>query len=505
MDPTTEDSIIFWIQKRIRLSNYDDSLWTHEHDNVVDSFISSPSSTRIFAFVDSKINKLYLKPEPPSISNNAVDVAFFVRPSGSTINFENIDKIVQFGTFSTSQTAASVICIIEQIFFPQIFFSANWPRGTRIDLAEQYHRLMAYLTEKANNEEGKTVLYLPLKNQKMLEIMNDGNIVSNRDFVQQLESIAILWTKQIKVVLNNFDQIRDFEVSGPMEEIEFWRSRAIDLSSISTQLCSDDIKYILDILRENKSSYLAPVEALTKRIEHGSLEAEDNIKFLEVLSSSCQQLTISKPSDIGLIITSLLNHVRFISKFSKFYNTKDRISGLLRKISNEIIHRCRAEISLDDIFEGDIELAIESLEDSIKCCIGWKSAFQKVAFSVNEEIGNKKTISLKWDFDEVSIFAQMEAFLQRCRDLRDICDGQIQFVRKSSSCSRGCAGELPDFGGTNGEIIIKSVLDIEKKFLSYINKFKNCEYDILDVRSSQWHDDLNEYKNAVKVRDICLV
>jgi len=40
-----------------------------------------------------------------------------------------------------------------------------------------------------------------------------------------------------------------------------------------------------------------------------------------------------------------------------FYNRShpERLTGLLRKISNEIIHRCCARISLEDVFDGDVE------------------------------------------------------------------------------------------------------------------------------------------------------
>jgi dynein heavy chain len=35
-----------------------------------------------------------------------------------------------------------------------------------------------------------------------------------------------------------------------------------------------------------------------------------------------------------------------------------------------------------------------------------------------------------WNFETSNIFAQIDAFLQRCRDLLEICEGQIQFARK---------------------------------------------------------------------------
>ena len=36
-------------------------------------------------------------------------------------------------------------------------------------------------------------------------------------------------------------------------------------------------------------------------------------------------------------------------RHSRFYNTADRLTGLLRKVSNEIINRCRASISISQV------------------------------------------------------------------------------------------------------------------------------------------------------------
>lgn len=51
----------------------------------------------------------------------------------------------------------------------------------------------------------------------------------------------------------------------------------------------------------------------------------------------------------------LLNRVRMIWEKSKYYNTNEKIAGLLHKISNEIIKRCKETISIFDMLDGDVE------------------------------------------------------------------------------------------------------------------------------------------------------
>lgn len=51
-----------------------------------------------------------------------------------------------------------------------------------------------------------------------------------------------------------------------------------------------------------------------------------------------------------------------IWSLSRFYNTPERLVGLLRRLSNEIIARCCAGISLPDVFNGDVTNVMTSLQ-----------------------------------------------------------------------------------------------------------------------------------------------
>ena len=66
--------------------------------------------------------------------------------------------------------------------------------------------------------------------------------------------------------------------------------------------------------------------------------------------------------DIPKILPLVLSCVRMIWSLSRFYNTPERLVGLLRKLSNEIINRCCAVISLPDIFSGEVDSVIVALQ-----------------------------------------------------------------------------------------------------------------------------------------------
>ena len=64
------------------------------------------------------------------------------------------------------------------------------------------------------------------------------------------------------------------------------------------------------------------------------------MRFLNFLKEPCEKLAEATPPEIPAILPELLNYVRMIWSISTHYQKEDRISGLLRKMSNEIIKRC---------------------------------------------------------------------------------------------------------------------------------------------------------------------
>ena len=113
---------------------------------------------------------------------------------------------------------------------------------------------------------------------------------------------------------------------------------------------------------------------MAKKIEEDATQADNNLKYLHFLQAPCQELTTATPKTIPDIIPrkptsfllfqlltclELLIRVRMIFEKCEYYKSQDRICGLLKKISNEIIQRCIASIDVNDMFEGDVELCME--------------------------------------------------------------------------------------------------------------------------------------------------
>lgn len=127
---------------------------------------------------------------------------------------------------------------------------------------------------------------------------------------------------------------------------------------------------------------------------------------------------------------------------------------------------------------------MRDLDESIECCNEWKRICTESQKTIIKYSNNPDR---KWKLDsDETIFAENEAFIQRCKDCKDICEGQLQFARKGQGIT------LPKFGGSKGPEIKKNLDELQGMFQRYLEDIKDLDYDILDVKKTKWHDDYGQ-------------
>lgn len=292
----------------------------------------------------------------------------------------------------------------------------SWPDGVRKDFVSGLHKYMAALTEASHIAKGRTTLYIPVEDLSDIEAA-----AKDKDLLQRLESTVIFWTRQIKEVVSNQESQQSNDTSSsPLDEINFLTTRTNNLDVLYKQLQKPELKKICAVLKAADSSYLQSFKDLEIQIEEGSLEAEDNLKYLKLLSDPCKQIENSSPAEIPALLPEVLKYVRVIWEMSTHYISDDKMKGLLTKISNQIIKRCRAKINIWDMLEGDTDKCMRDLDESIHCCNEWKRICTH-AQEMSQKYGFQSS-GRHWNLaaDDDTIFAENEAFIQRCKDLKDI-------------------------------------------------------------------------------------
>lgn len=92
------------------------------------------------------------------------------------------------------------------------------------------------------------------------------------------------------------------------------------------------MKKITRILDIAKSSYITSFQKLAKQILDGSRQAENNLQFLMVLKDPCHELADAKPAEISRLLPRIINIIRVIWTNSEYYNTRDRLTAMFRKV-----------------------------------------------------------------------------------------------------------------------------------------------------------------------------
>jgi dynein heavy chain len=287
----------------------------------------------------------------------------------------------------------------------------------------------------------------------------------------------------VRELLVSHDATIDSDGLGPRAEIAFWSRATAELDAAGSQLARLDVARALAVLHAAGSSYHAPFQALAARVAARGVEAASNVKFMGLLREPCDALALATPTELPAILPELLSRIRVIWSISKFYNTEERLTALLRKLSSEIISRGCASLSVASILGGDVEGSLAALAAAIEGGEQWKAIYRRTVAAIARTVGCRP-----WTFDEATIFAEADAFVQRCRDLTEVCRGQQQFQRKSAATG-GAPGPLPVFGGSSSGAIGAEMARIQGAFEASLAHVASVTYDILDVKSSGWHHD----------------
>ncbi|XP_018599950.2 dynein heavy chain 2, axonemal [Scleropages formosus] len=474
-------------KKQVALSGVtESSSWTDDNDWTLDNFISDTSIRTLIVHLDpyAGLQVDYSMPSQP-----VEQLAYFIRAAGQPIVAETFECVVQFGTVRRG-SVQSLLRLMNGVHVPQVTLNTSWPQSIKNNYSAHMHRFLTSLTDTRFKLVGQTVLYVPMEALQF----SPEVAAKDKELVQRMETVMIHWTRQIREVLNAQEAVDTDDSSGPLEEIAFWKNRCADLSGISRQLQQPGVRHIQATLQTSKSNYVLPFCKLSKQIQDGTLQAQSNLSFLSLLRDPCEEMAQLKPCNMAPKLSHLIKLVRIIWVNSPFYNNPERITALFRKMSNELIQLCCQEISLDRIFEGYVVSSKQTLNDCIRCCLSWKEEYLRTS-----QLHNKYS-SAGWALDQSIIFALVDAFLQRCKDLLEVCDCQQQFARWED----GTQLPLPCFAGSQGATLTRSLLEIEGTFAKTLQGLRCVRKGILDVKNTSWHSDYNRFRVAVKDLEVMM-
>lgn len=155
-----------------------------------------------------------------------------------------------------------------------------------------------------------------------------------------LESVLKVWCDSIERLLA--DEARaGGENDGPDTELEYWRARMAKLNSVMEQLKKREARVVLGVLMAARSKVYKQWKAVDVRITDVANEAKDNVKYLITLEKSLEPMYSGTPHNVIDAMPSLMNNIKMMHTIARYYNTPERMTTLLCKVTNQLIANCR--------------------------------------------------------------------------------------------------------------------------------------------------------------------
>ncbi|KAL3314784.1 hypothetical protein Ciccas_006590 [Cichlidogyrus casuarinus] len=481
------------VKKRVVLAKYDPNEHWHKHHTVITNQYFKDSTNKnapnmLLMHIKDEELRIYVNYLDPTAEHCFYVIKAFTTPE-VFLTEKNFSTYVKYGNLNGS-ILESFLRSMQGVFVPVTLNKIQWPTNIKADYMLNLQRFMSALVDFRWRENGKTVLYLPheLENVTISDALRDKNLIT------RCEIVLIHWTKQIKEVLGNHNGQLGERSGGPLQEIDFWKMRAEDMAGITVQLNKPIIDKITTTLRTAKSAYVHAFLQLSEEILLNNKRAKSNLKFLETLSNVIYNLMDSKPSEVAAHLQPIISRIRCIWLTSEYYNSKEQITNLFQKLSNEILSICTKSLDLDDIFERRVKEAKKSLTECIDCCQNYEKVY------LNTKHLHEAHSDIPWDLDEHTILAQIRAFVQRCQDLLQICHCTEHFCRYE----RDLESPTPWFRGVKGLEIAKGLENIKQLYEKQLYQLREYESIILNVKATSWHEGLDRFRIAIKEFEIMM-
>lgn len=263
------------------------------------------------------------------------------------------------------------------------------------------------------------------------------------------------------------------------------------LQGLNSQLQQFDLQRILKVLRQGQSVHIPQIEEL---IERGKLEeqlAASNIQFLRLLLAPCAQIDVAaSPASVSQLLPRIIHLMRFIWENSQHYRSNDKILILFRNLSNQIIKYCTEQINLDEILDGHPRFGIKMCNLSLDCLQAYKEHMAVMQ------------VNVAWQLDQGIIFNHVNAFMERLRDLMDICEAMIVFGRldENEQIEQVEQFEQAQFSGTSGEQLERISANVGQKFLQILDELRASESKqlMLNVYRGEWYEHVARYRRSVQ-------
>nr|XP_022920640.1 dynein heavy chain 5, axonemal [Onthophagus taurus] len=304
------------------------------------------------------------------------------------------------------------------------------------------------------------------------------DITKKPELIIRLEERIKQWIKKLSEILKESDQIRrENDSSGPQDELEYWKKRGAQFSQIVNQVQEREVQMSINCLQLAHSKVLKEWKETDHKITYCYNEAKDNAKFIQAMEKNCHSLYLDDPVKMKDSLLGLLQTVRLIHTVSQFYNTSERTSALMVKITNQMIETCKDYVNCrgnETIWSQNRE----EMKQKLTNCTVLNRVYQKTYATVrNQEMSENRN---GFNFSENYIFGKFNAFcgrLGKIISMFDLIDDYTHLFKRRME----------------GLLMGEALEEAMKKFEEIKGTVMNKTYDYLDQRNSEYDADYETF------------
>jgi len=156
--------------------------------------------------------------------------------------------------------------------------------------------------------------------------------------------------------------LHSIEDLGPEMPLKHWRGRAAHLNSLNEHFESADTGQVLQIWEQILPEKAESWNKLEKKLRECTQEANDNVKHLSNLTKYFEALYDGTPEKISEELLAIFSKVKMMRYLSKYLQKDECVTGLLVKIINQMIIRCKVYINSNDGGKAAAEAQAASTE-----------------------------------------------------------------------------------------------------------------------------------------------
>uniref|UniRef100_A0A8C3TQI8 Dynein axonemal heavy chain 8 n=1 Tax=Catharus ustulatus TaxID=91951 RepID=A0A8C3TQI8_CATUS len=415
---------------------------------------------------------------------------YFVRYKNDTpISDKTIHEEISFGVLdATEGLLPGVKDVIEKVFLPAMLETSNWGNlgqskedtKDKQNFVETIKKYISFLGGATACIEGRVELK-KVDDIDFSELQTFDKITAaadNYDTVHHLEEVLTIWYRQIEHVLIESKQLkREAKDSGPLMELDNWKYTSAKLNFIIEQIKGQNCKTVINVLKVAHSKVLKMWQELDGKITDAANESKDNVKYLSTLEKVCQPLYTTDVVLMTQGIPKLMKTVQMIHRVSKYYNTSEKITSLLIKVTNQMVTTCKAYITdagLNRIWDQETPTVIGKINECICLLKEYQKCFRESKKETLASLGEKAL-----EVSEVYIFGKSEAF---CKRLEKIM--QMITIEEHFNSLTQCAVEGIDL--------------MAVKFKNIYHIFQKKQYDNLDPQVTEFDVDFAKFMSEVE-------